>query len=175
VSLSVAQRRTIGNQAASDAAFQALLKRDPAEAIKRSTGLDLPRDCVVDVVDEGKEWAFVLLDRATLEDGLPVPTDLRGQVENSAYALLRDDPAAASEIRQDPAIFVRNRLGLDLGSDPIVVHDEAPGGLTLIIPNRDERDGLSDDLLDLVAGGGDRQMAAEQQYESDTGSSWKSP
>jgi len=175
VTLSVAQRRIIGNQAAEDSAFQALLKRDPVAAIKRSTGCDLPQDCVVDVVEEGREWAFVLIDPAAVEDELPAPADLRAHVENSAYALLRDDPSASSEIRDDAALFVRSRLGLDLGADPIVVHDEVRGALTLIIPNRDERDGLSDDLLDLVAGGGDRQLAAEQQYDSDTGTSWKGP
>lgn len=153
MTLSIGERRTVTMRAVEDFDFRALLKRSPAAAIQQVTGhaVEVP----VEVHEEGEDWSFVLVDPASIERELPAALTTRAAIENYVYDLIRDDPSLGAEAASSPHAFMQNRVGFDVAADQaVIVRREGPGTLVLVIPNPDTIDQLDDNMLDLVAGGG---------------------
>jgi hypothetical protein len=126
--------------------------KDPRAGIREVTGKTLACDVQIELVDEGDEdWCFVLLDPAMIDGTLPAPVDARSAVENDVYAMLRDRPSLTPGAVAEPVAFLRERLGVDVGG--IHLRKEPPGMIVLVLPGRANNE-LSDEMLDLVAGGG---------------------
>jgi hypothetical protein len=127
---------------------------DPRRAVAEATGKSLPEAERVELVEEGETaWSFVMIDPAAIDAALPEPRDARSAIENEVYGLLRDQPALADQAERDPVAFLRDRFGVEVTA--VDFRREGAGETLLLLPNIDTREELSDELLDLVAGGGD--------------------
>ena len=154
--MTVAERRAIMSMSIQEEEFRDLLQRDPRKAIKDVTGKEIFSDVDVIVIEEtASAWEFVIPVEGSIEADLPMPVDARALVENDVYTLLREDPTLRSTIESDPKGFLVDRLQMDLGQTGVNVRTERDGQIMLILPNVHGREELADELLDLVAGGGD--------------------
>jgi hypothetical protein len=152
--LSIAHRRAITDRAMSHADFRDLMLSDPRRAVMEATGASFSSDERVEVVREGDvAWSFVLVDPAEIDATLPEPQDARSAVENEVYTLLRDEPGVADVAAADPVAFLRERFGVEVTA--VDLRRESKGETLLVLPNIGSREELPDDMLDLVAGGGD--------------------
>jgi hypothetical protein len=154
MALSIAERRAVSMKSLQQPDFRQRLKADARAGIREATGKSLPAGLQIEVIDEGEQdWCFVLLDPASIDVMLPAPMDSRSAVENDVYALLRDQPALAPVAQADPVGFLRERLRIDVSG--VKVRKEEAGAMLIVMPNPVSQDELSDELLELVAGGGD--------------------
>ena len=154
--ITVAERRAIMNTSMLEPDFRELLQRDPRAALKDVTGKQASSNVDVIVVEETEAaWEFVIPTEGSIEAELPMPTDARAVVENDVYALLRADPSLRSKIESDPKGFLVERFGMDLGETGVNVRTERAGQFMLVLPYAQGREELPDEMLDLVAGGGD--------------------
>lgn len=154
--LTIAQRRCLSTRAMFDPAFRARLASDPRAAVAEAVGA-LPADQTVAVIEEtATRWAFVVPSLQDIESHLPAPTDARSAVENQVYALLRDEPEAIETAARDPRGFLLERFGVSVGG--IDLRREGAGTTVIVIPHQTAREELDDDMLDLVAGGGNNPM-----------------
>ena len=78
----------------------------------------------------------------------------RSAVENDVYSLLRDRPDLADAAAQDPVGFVRSHFDIDMDGFDVDLRREGPGSAIIVLQNIEEREQLSDDMLDLVSAGG---------------------
>jgi len=151
-SVTIADRRAI-IAASTSRDFRDLLRRDPRAGFECATGRSAPSETRLSVIEEQADiWEFVV-PAGTIETQLPEPVDARGVVENQVYDILREEPDIRRRAIQDPQAFLADRMPL-IRDTRVNVHDEQPGEVVLVLPYRDSRDELSDDSLDLVAGGG---------------------
>ena len=154
--LSVSNRRAVMNMSMLEQAFRDELRRDSRAALKRATGKDVHADAKVELLEEDeKNWAFVVPSEGSIEDDLPPATDARAAVENDVYALLRAEPAIRTRLESDPKTFLKERFEIDLGDAGVNLRSETKDELVLVLPFVTGREELPDELLDLVAGGGD--------------------
>lgn len=153
--LTIADRRAVMNAAMREPDFRDLLKRDPRGAITRAAHRGVPEDMRITVLEEQSDaWEFVI-PAQTIDARLPEAEDVRSTVENDVYALLRDEPSIRAQIVDQPKTVLEGRLRVFVGNDRVNVHEERPGDLILILPHVEAREELTEDALDLVAGGGD--------------------
>ncbi len=151
--LTIAERRQVADRSA-EPDFRDLLRSDPRKAIISATGRSLPDAATVALVEESADaWSFVLVNPADIEAVLPDPLDARSAVDNQVYALLRDEPALADAAERDPIAFLRERFGVEVPA--VDVRREGAGETLLVVPHLAAREELSDELLDMVAGGGE--------------------
>jgi len=151
--LTIAERRTVSERTL-DRDFRELFRRDPRGAITVATGRALPVSDAIEVLEESADaWSFVLIDPAGIDRTLPEPQDARYAVENHVYALLRDEPALMDIAERDPTSFLRERLGVEVAA--IDIRREGKNQTIVVLPHLESREELSENLLDLVAGGND--------------------
>lgn len=115
------------------------------------------------------DWHFVVPDPLPARgEPLPEPTDDRERLDNAVIALFVEDAGLAERAMREPAVLgtaLYGRLPEDFlffvgPEDRIAIHRERPGELAVAVPlaSRSFRAGadheLSDEMLDLVAGGG---------------------
>jgi len=152
--MTIAARRSVTELAAASFDFRKLLKARPAAAILQATGISMDPAIRIAVIEEGLDWEFVMVDSTAIEADLPDALDVRLTVENLAYALFRDQPDCRVEAEASPRTFIRDRLGLELAPEArITLHPEATEALVLVIPNKEVRETLDEEMLDRVAGG----------------------
>lgn len=153
--MTIAARRAVTELAAASFDFRNLLKARPAAAIQQATGITVDPEIRIAVIEEGSDWDFVMVDGTGIEADLPDALDVRLAVENQAYAMLRDQPDCRAEAEASPRNFIRDRLGIELPVESgVTLHPEATEALVLVIPNKEVRETLDEDMLDMVAGGG---------------------
>lgn len=163
--LSIAQRRSISTRSVFDRAFRHWLGHDPRAALADALGSALPRGQAVEVLEEsGSRWAFVLPVVADIELELPVPADARSAVENEVYAVLREEPEMVEMAARDPRAFLLERFGVDVNG--IDLRRERAGTTVIVIPHQGAREELDDDMLDMVAGGGNQPTGTPEETGS---------
>lgn len=154
MNLTIADRRALADKAARSARFRNKLASDPLAAIKEATGRAPFETLAVKIVEEDAAWCFVLPGSGDIEATLPVPADDRTAIENDVYALVRDKPALRQQAVRDPKRFLRDYFGVDLGHTAVELLQEEPGTAIIVMPNPALQGEMPDELLDLVAGGG---------------------
>jgi len=153
--LTIAQRRSISLRSMVDPGFRARLAHNPRVGLAEALGTKLPKGQIVDLLEESaSRWAFVLPGIDDIEQDLPAPTDQRSAVENEIYAALREDPEMIETAARDPRAFLFERFGVEV--DGVDLRRECPGITVIVLPHRAAREELDDEMLDLVAGGGNR-------------------
>lgn len=151
--LTIAERRMVSERTL-DRDFRELFRSDPRGAIASATGRALPGSDAIEVLEETADaWSFVLIDPAGIDRTLPAPQDARSAIENEVYALLRDQPALVDIAERDPTNFLRERLGVEVPA--IDIRREGKNQTIVVLPHLGSREELPENLLDLVAGGGD--------------------
>lgn len=150
--ITIADRRTIMTNAVSHADFRDLLRQDPRAAIAQTIGT-APEGRISVIEEQPDAWEFII-PAGAIEADLPAPVDPRSVVENDVYELLRDDPEARARVTAAPKTFLAEKFQLDIGPAGVNVREEAADELLIVLPYREGREELSDDALDLVAGGG---------------------
>lgn len=151
MTLSIAERRQITDRAAAEEDFRRRLLQDPRRVTEEVTGRAVSEHVAVITEEDG--WEFVLPSTGAYAEELPLPRNPREAIENEALEVLREHPGLREQVLQDPKRFVYDRLGLSLDGEA-KVRAEGQNELLLVIPNQEEREVLSDESLDLVAGGG---------------------
>lgn len=151
--LTISQRRSLSTRALFDQAFRKALVDDPQAALADALGIDFPADEAVAIIEESAtRWAFVLPVVSDIEAELPEPTDARTAIENQVYAVLRDEPDTVEIAARDPRTFLFERFGVEVNG--IDLRRECAGMTVILIPHEASREELSDEMLDLVAAGG---------------------
>jgi hypothetical protein len=151
--LTIAQRRSISNRCSFDQAFRRKLGRDPRAALAEALGSSLPSDETVEVLEESpSRWAFVLPEIDDIEPDLPPPTDPRSAIENEIYSALREEPETIETAARDPRAFLLERFGVEVNG--VDLRREFAGTTVVVIPHQSAREELDDEMLDMVAAGG---------------------
>lgn len=152
--ISIADRRAIMTHSMASPDFRNLLRGDPRAAVEQVTGRPPSGEARISVVEEQPEaWEFVI-PASAIDAKLPAPEDPRSVVENDVYEMLRDDPTVRARVVGDPKAFLAEKFQLDLGPTGVNVREERAGELLIVLPYRDGREELNDEVLDLIAGGG---------------------
>jgi len=154
MSLSIAERRTISSAAYWDDDFRKALLDEPVSVLSKTLGRPIAADTRVEFMHETDKWCFVMLDADKIDAELPAAVDARSAVENDVYSLLRDRPDLADAAAQDPVGFVRSHFDIDMDGFDVDLRREGPGSAIIVLQNIEEREQLSDDMLDLVSAGG---------------------
>lgn len=170
LSLSLSARRAVIARTEREPAFRDMVMRAPKEAIATATGIRLDDGVAVTVLSDQPGHRHIWLPPSASDIGVPGDGGMAG----IAVILDRDDPGFRAALKADPLGEMTSRLGIaaPAGLTLSVVEETAETLILILPPPAANDDELSDEVLDMVSGGGNSKMDNPEFYQTPDGT-WK--